>query len=239
MSSTYAHYQGSSSLPSDYAVLSELNMRRNGSESDSDSLSDTETIHPPIDRKLVHRKSFPHAHCRRPVPTIGLYREPNGQVSSCVSSERTPLLSNPPVPRIEEQVDYRAEKDFAFCMFWEEFLILAKYSFPIFGYRLLFAGYYSISQFCRTHVLEYSLVVVSVVSIGHISTSALAAISLGSMTASVTGFSIIQGMTSALDTLLPSAWTSQPQLVGLWSQRMSASSVLSVFSLGFNGHSLI
>lgn len=41
------------------------------------------------------------------------------------------------------------------------------------------------------------------------------------MTASVTGYSIIQGFTSTLDTMLPSAWTSsQPQLVGLWSQRM-------------------
>lgn len=42
------------------------------------------------------------------------------------------------------------------------------------------------------------------------------------MTASVSGFSILQGFASALDTLLPSAWTSSnPQLVGLWSQRMS------------------
>lgn len=41
------------------------------------------------------------------------------------------------------------------------------------------------------------------------------------MTASVSGFSIIQGFASTLDTMLPSAWTSsQPQLVGLWSQRM-------------------
>ena len=78
--------------------------------------------------------------------------------------------------------------------------------------------------FYSTHLLEYSLVVVSVVSIGHISTTALAAISLGSMTASVSGYSVIQGLTSALDTVLPSAWTSnQPQLVGLWAQRMSQS----------------
>lgn len=64
----------------------------------------------------------------------------------------------------------------------------------------------------------------SVISIGHISTTALAAISLGSMTASVSGFSIIQGFASALDTILPPAWTSnQPQLVGLWAQRMSQS----------------
>lgn len=61
----------------------------------------------------------------------------------------------------------------------------------------------------------------SVISIGHLSTTALAAITLGSMTANVSGFSLIQGFTSALDTMLPSAWTSsQPELVGLWTQRM-------------------
>ena len=77
------------------------------------------------------------------------------------------------------------------------------------------------AQFYRTHLLEYSLVIASVISIGHLSTNALAASTLGSMTASVSGFSIIQGFTSTLDTMLPSAWTSpQPQLVGLWSQRM-------------------
>ncbi|KAK7451018.1 ethionine resistance protein, variant 2 [Stygiomarasmius scandens] len=41
------------------------------------------------------------------------------------------------------------------------------------------------------------------------------------MSVNVTGLSIIQGFASALDTLLPSAWTSpHPQLVGLWTQRM-------------------
>lgn len=73
----------------------------------------------------------------------------------------------------------------------------------------------------RTYLLEYSLVTASVVSIGHLSTTALAGITLGSMTASVSGLSIMQGMSSVLDTMLPSAWTSpQPQLVGLWCQRM-------------------
>lgn len=61
----------------------------------------------------------------------------------------------------------------------------------------------------------------SAVSIGHISTIALAAASIGFMTANVTGLSILAGMSTALDTVLPSAWTSdQPQLVGLWTQRM-------------------
>jgi MATE family multidrug resistance protein len=106
-------------------------------------------------------------------------------------------------------------------MFWEELFVLAKYALPVFGYVHLIIAIHIFTP-PSTHVLEYSLVVVSVVSIGHLSTSALAAISLGSMTASVSGFSIIQGMANALDTLLPSAWTSpHPELVGLWSQRMS------------------
>jgi MATE family multidrug resistance protein len=70
-------------------------------------------------------------------------------------------------------------------------------------------------------LLEYSLQIASIISIGHISTISLAAATLGTMTANVTAFSIIQGCCSALDTLLPSAWTSShPNLVGLWSQRM-------------------
>lgn len=41
------------------------------------------------------------------------------------------------------------------------------------------------------------------------------------MTAAVTSFSILQGLATALDTLLPAAWTSvDPSRVGLWTQRM-------------------
>ena len=80
-------------------------------------------------------------------------------------------------------------------------------------------------------MLEYSLVIASVVSIGHLSTTALAASTLGSMTASVSGYSIVQGFASTLDTMLPSAWTSsQPQLVGLWTQRMSEHPITPRFS---------
>ena len=40
------------------------------------------------------------------------------------------------------------------------------------------------------------------------------------MTASVTGYAIVQGFASTLDTLLPPAWTSDtPHVVGLWTQR--------------------
>ncbi|QRW20803.1 FAD-binding domain protein [Rhizoctonia solani] len=70
-------------------------------------------------------------------------------------------------------------------------------------------------------ILEYSLILVSAVSLGHVSTEALAASSLSSITATVTGLSVVHGFASALDSLLPQAWTSDhPENVGLWAQRM-------------------
>ncbi|CAE6348221.1 unnamed protein product [Rhizoctonia solani] len=81
-----------------------------------------------------------------------------------------------------------------------------------------------------TQILEYSLMLTSVISLGHISTEALAASALGTMTAGVTGLSIITGFACALDSLLPHAWTSgNPQHVGLWTQRMIV--LLSVISV--------
>ena len=102
-----------------------------------------------------------------------------------------------------------------------------KYTLPVFG----------------THLLEYSLVSASVISIGHLSTTALAASTLGSMTASVSGYSIIQGFASTLDTVLPSAWTSdQPYLVGLWAQRMTivlAAALIPIIAIWANAEAIL
>lgn len=129
--------------------------------------------------------------------------------------EDTPLLGSqsPPSYITEERdseesdaCDPKGTETSVTAEYWAESKVLLKYTLPVFG----------------THVLEYSLVVASVLSIGHVSTTALAAATLGSMTASVTGYSILQGFASTLDTILPSAWTSdQPQLVGIWTQRMT------------------
>ncbi|UZJ53193.1 hypothetical protein CBS101457_002513 [Exobasidium rhododendri] len=72
-----------------------------------------------------------------------------------------------------------------------------------------------------THILELSLNIVSVFSLGHLGVNELAASSLSSMTANVTGYSVIAGFVSALDSLLPGAYTSQPKTVGLLTQRMA------------------
>ncbi|KAJ7636892.1 MATE efflux family protein [Roridomyces roridus] len=154
---------------------------------------------------------------RRPShPTIPLPARP---------TESTPLL-NPPVPRIDE--DNRSEEELStVALYLAELRILTKYSLPVFG----------------THLLEYSLIIAPVLSIGHLSTTALAAITLGSMTASVSGFSILQGFVTALDTVLPSAWTSsQPELVGLWSQRMAvamAALLVPMYWVWFNAESIL
>ncbi|EJD04959.1 multidrug/Oligosaccharidyl-lipid/Polysaccharide flippase [Fomitiporia mediterranea MF3/22] len=112
-------------------------------------------------------------------------------------------------------------------MYWEETKILIKYTLPVYG----------------TQLLEYSLIIASVVSIGQISTVALAASTLGSMTASVTGYSILQGFASTLDTVLPSAWTSdQPQLVGLWAQRMTIvliAALVPIISIWVNAEAIL
>ncbi|KAF8870967.1 MATE efflux family protein [Gymnopilus junonius] len=238
MSSTYAHYQGPSSLPSDYAILSRLGLQENHTP-----IPDEEPSAPTEDsdssRHVTRRESFNNAYYYRPLkPSIGTYPT-EGQIEAAdrtatlpslgLPTETTPLLSNPPIPRIEEPIDRNpaADAESKISMFWEELWILTKYALPVFG----------------THVLEYSLVIASVVSIGHLSTTALAAISLGSMTASVSGFSILQGFASALDTLLPSAWTSpQPQLVGLWAQRMTVvmfTSLIPMFLIWFNAEAIL
>ncbi|KAG6907804.1 hypothetical protein DXG01_007343 [Tephrocybe rancida] len=91
-------------------------------------------------------------------------------------------------------------------IFVEELYILPRYALPVLG----------------SQILEYSMSIVNIVSIGHLSTTALAAISLGSMASAVTGFSVLNGLASGLETVLPTAFTSsEPQLVGLWTQRMA------------------
>lgn len=64
---------------------------------------------------------------------------------------------------------------------WVETKVLCKSAAPIFG----------------TQLLEYSLPLASVISIGHLSTTDLAASALANMTAAVTGYSILQGFISS------------------------------------------
>ncbi|KAG1861143.1 MATE efflux family protein [Suillus subalutaceus] len=224
-----AHLSGTpSSLPQDYAILSRFAAPISGetqeeTEASSARLNDQEEYGEEdallASRKQIRRTSFPSSYILPPQPSTNIIPTASGVLQP---TENTPLLA-PLMPRIREKrgLSYTAQ------MYWEELCILVKYSLPVFG----------------THVLEHSMIMSSVVSIGHISTVSLAAVTIGFMTANVTGLSIIHGLVSTLDTMLPGAWTSdQPHLVGLWTQRMTivvAVALIPMFAIWFNAESIL
>ncbi|QRV82105.1 MATE efflux family protein [Ceratobasidium sp. AG-Ba] len=114
------------------------------------------------------------------------------------ADERTPLLVG------GDRV--MRGRGWTYSLLLKEAWVLVRYALPV----------------ACTMLLEYSFLATPVVAIGHLSTEMLAGAALGETTAGVTGFSILQGFVSALDSVLPQAWTSDnPSHVGLWAQRMS------------------
>ncbi|KAK6454188.1 ethionine resistance protein [Scheffersomyces xylosifermentans] len=74
-----------------------------------------------------------------------------------------------------------------------------------------------------TFLLQNSLSTVSVFSVGHLGATELAAVSMGSMTANITGYATIQGIATALDTLCPQAFGAKKySLVGTYLQKCTA-----------------
>ncbi|KAF1847418.1 MATE efflux family protein, partial [Cucurbitaria berberidis CBS 394.84] len=74
-----------------------------------------------------------------------------------------------------------------------------------------------------TFLLQYSLTVASVFTLGHLGKTELGGISLASMTANITGYVVYQGLATCLDTLCSQAYGSgEKRLVGLYLQRMVA-----------------
>lgn len=72
-----------------------------------------------------------------------------------------------------------------------------------------------------TFLLQYSLTVASIFTVGHLGKVELGAVSLASMTANITGYAIYQGLATSLDTLCSQAYGSgRKHLVGLQMQRL-------------------
>ncbi|KAH3899389.1 related to Ethionine resistance-conferring protein 1 [Saccharomycodes ludwigii] len=71
-----------------------------------------------------------------------------------------------------------------------------------------------------TFVLQNSLFLASVFSVSHLGTKELGGVTLGSMTANITGFAAIQGLCTCLDTLCSQAYGAEKyHLVGIYFQR--------------------
>jgi MATE family multidrug resistance protein len=130
-----------------------------------------------------------------------------------VASEVSPLLGDPNLPyggqADPENISAKWEEAVAAGMIhttWQrEAKVIARYSMPL----------------MVTFLLQYSLTVASIFTVGHIGTVELGAVSLASMSANITGYAIYQGLATSLDTLCAQAYGSgRKKLVGLQMQRM-------------------
>lgn len=157
--------------------------------------------------------------------------------SNAKASETTPLLSSSassstlttytPDENGSREIIYKKEDVDTITIFFQECRTIGAFAVPVFG----------------SQILEYSLVFVSVFTLGHLSTTALAAISIATMTTGVTGLSVIHGFCSALDTLLPPAWTSeQPGMMRVWLMRVAvgvAVQIMMIWTLWYHAEGIL
>ena len=137
-----------------------------------------------------------------------------GSVSGLAApTENTPLIGDPTQPygghddvkNIEERWEEAVHAGKIKTTWQREAVTMARYSGPL----------------MITFLLQYSLTVASIFTLGHVGNIELGAASLASMSANITGFAIYQGLATSLDTLCAQAYGSgRKQLVGLQMQRM-------------------
>lgn len=141
--------------------------------------------------------------------------QPDGAEPSV--SENTPLLGDPELPYggqdTPENLNQRWEEAVMAGKIqttWQrEVKVIARYSSPL----------------VLAFLLQYSLTLASVFSVGHLGKVELGAVNLASMSANITGYAVYQGLATSLDTLCAQAYGSgRKKLVGLQTQRMVCSS---------------
>lgn len=170
-------------------------------------------------RSLVHRVSRHFASAGIPGGDRKVVRADeeglDGQIDGAdtAASDTTPLLGNPELPYGGQDTRGNLNKK------WEEAVMAGKIKTTWQRETKALARYSS--PLILTFLLQYSLTVASIFSVGHLGTVELGAVSLGSMTANITGYAIFQGLATSLDTLCPQAYGSgRKKLVGLQTQRM-------------------
>lgn len=133
--------------------------------------------------------------------------------SGSAASDTTPLLGNPELPHGSQHTHGNLDKA------WEEAVMAGKIKTTWRRETKVLARYSS--PLVLTFLLQYSLTVASIFSVGHLGKVELGAVSLGSMTANITGYAVYQGLATSLDTLCAQAYGSgRKKLVGLQTQRM-------------------
>ncbi|KAJ6099481.1 hypothetical protein N7467_001016 [Penicillium canescens] len=147
-------------------------------------------------------------------PSASSRRSPSREAETGpVSNETTALLQGPADTEDTEmdldEIDRKWEEAVAAGLIqttWQrEAKVIGKYSLPL----------------MVTFLLQYSLTVASIFTIGHLGKEELGAVSLASMTVSITGNAVYSGLATSLDTLCAQAYGSgKRKLVGLQMLRM-------------------
>lgn len=130
------------------------------------------------------------------------------------ASETSPLLGshNPPSDEeagspddVSQKWDEAVESGMIKTSWQREAKVLAGYSWSL----------------ILTFFLQFSLTMASIFTVGRLGKVELGAVSLGAMTANITGYALYQGLATSLDTLCAQAYGSgRKKLVGLQMQRM-------------------
>ena len=128
-------------------------------------------------------------------------------------SESTPLLGDPTLPYGGQDDPESLDKT------WEDAVMAGKIK-TTWQREAKVIGRYS-APLVATFLLQYSLPVASIFTLGHLGTVELGAVTLAGMTCNITGYAVYQGLATSLDTLCSQAYGSgKKKLVGLQMQRM-------------------
>ena len=129
------------------------------------------------------------------------------------AGETAPLLGDPNLPYGGQDAPKKIDQK------WEEAVLEGKIQ-TTWQRETKVLGRHS-GPLVVTFLLQYSLTVASIFTVGHLGKVELGAVSLASMTANITGYAVYQGLATSLDTLCAQAYGSgRKTLVGLQTQRM-------------------
>lgn len=173
-----------------------------------DLLSDNNVIAPDSSRRgaISNLTKQLNAGFRR-ASSASQRHEDNPPVPATAPNETSALLGDRPLDN--DEIDRKWEEAVTAGLIhssWQrEARVIGQYSLPL----------------IVTFLLQYSLTVASIFTVGHLGTVELGAVSLASMTVSITGSAVYQGLATSLDTLCAQAYGSgRKKLVGLQMQRM-------------------
>ena len=171
-------------------------------EQERNLLADNNVIPPENAGSVKHKISGILS--RKPPSAPGQQQQPPTETTSLLGNDNeTPSIHN--AQAIDLKWDEAVREGLIRTTWQREAQVVGMYALP-----LMFA-----------FVLQYSLTVASIFTLGHLGKEELGAVSLASMTANITGYAVYQGLATSLDTLCAQAYGSgKKQLVGLQMQRM-------------------